>query len=55
MYKEYVKQYSYLLDREMHMKIYGHAGLPFLAFPTQDSKCGNYEDFGLIDQISDFL
>ena len=39
----------------MHMMIYGHDGLPFLAFPTQDSMCRNLEDFGMIDALSDFL
>ena len=55
MYREEVTQYSNNLNREMHMMIYGHGGLPFLAFPTQDSLCHNYEDFGMIEQISDYL
>ena len=55
MYTEYVTWYSPSLDREMHMMIYGHDGLPMLAFPTQDSMCRNYEDFGMIDNLRDFL
>ena len=55
MYREEVTQYSRHLDREMHMMIYGHDGLPLLAFPTQDSMCRNYEDFGMISELSDFL
>ena len=55
MYTESITHRSYHLDRDMHMKVYGHAGLPFLAFPTQDSLCSNYEEFGLIDQVRDFI
>ena len=55
MYTEEVIQYSRSLDREMHMMIYGHDGLPLLAFPTQDSMCRNFEDFGMIDQLSGYL
>ena len=29
--------------------------MPFLAFPTQDSKCHNYEEFGMINELSDYL
>ena len=55
MYTEAITHYSQSLGRDMHMMIYGHDGLPFLAFPTQDSMCRNYEDFGMIDQLSDYL
>ena len=55
MYTEAVTHYSSNLERDMHMMIYGHGGMPFLAFPTQDSKCRNYEDFGMIRELSDFL
>ena len=55
MYTEEITQYSHHLDREMHMMVYGHDGLPFLAFPTQDSLCHNYEDFGMTRELSDFL
>ena len=39
----------------MHMMIYGYGGIPFLCFPTQDSLCHNYEDFGMTDQLADFI
>ena len=55
MQKELVTQYSPTLDREMHMMIYGFGGIPFLCFPTQDSLCHNYEDFGMTDQLADFI
>ena len=55
MYKEEITHYSQCLSRDMHIMIYGHGGVPFLAFPTQDSLCHNYEDFGMIDVLSDYL
>ena len=47
--------YSYSLDKEMHMMIYGRDGIPFLVFPTQDGMCHQIEDFGVIDLLSDYL
>jgi esterase/lipase superfamily enzyme len=35
--------------------VYGHGGVPFLAFPTQDSLCHNYEEFGMIRELSGYL
>ncbi len=55
MYREEITQYSGWLNRDMHMMIYGHDGLPLLAIPTQDSMCHNYEDFGMIDCLRDYL
>ena len=55
MYKEEITHYSNCLSRDMHICIYGHGGVPFLAFPTQDSKCHNYEEFGMINELSGYL
>ena len=55
MNKEYLTHISHSLDREMHVAVYGHGGLPLLCFPTQDSLCRNYEDFGMVDQLSDYI
>lgn len=52
MKKEYVKHHSTSLDYEMEVAIYGHDGLPIIAFPTQNSKARNYEDFGIVNEIS---
>jgi len=54
-FREELTHYSRSLEREMHVMVYGEGGMPLLAFPTQDSMCHNYEDFGMVDQISDFL
>ena len=55
MKREYIEHYSNSLGKQMHMCIYGHAGVPLLGFPTQDSNCHNYEDFGIIYHLSDFI
>ena len=55
MYREEITHSSHALGREMHVMVYGHGGVPCLSFPTQTSMCRNYEDFGMIDQLSDFL
>ena len=55
MHVEALTHYSHSLNRDMHMMIYGDRGLPMLAFPTQNSMCRNYEDFGMIDHIRDFI
>ena len=55
MQKEKKTWHSPALDREMSLMIYGHGGVPFLCFPTQDSMCRNYEDFGMTDQLADYI
>ncbi|MDO4868005.1 MAG: alpha/beta hydrolase-fold protein [Clostridia bacterium] len=55
MFKEMLTHHSSALDREMHIMVYGRGGTPFLCFPTQNSMCRNYEDFGLIGQLEDYL
>ncbi len=55
MNREETAHYSQALNREMHMMIYGQGGVPFLCFPTQDSLCHNYEDFGMIHHLADFI
>lgn len=52
MYRGELTHYSSALGREMHIMAYGHSGTPFLGFPTQNSKCRNYEDFGMIHQLA---
>ena len=47
--------FSNRLNREMHILTYGDGGYPLLVFQTQNSKCGNYEDFGMIDTLSDYI
>ena len=52
---ELLTHWSRSLSREMHVMVHGHGGVPFLAFPTQDSMCRNYEEFGMTEQLRDYL
>ena len=40
---EHIHHYSHHLDREMNIRVYGHDGLPLVAFPCQNGDCDNYE------------
>ena len=55
MFQELIRHHSASLDRDMEIMVYGHGGLPILGFPTQNSKCRNYEDFGMIRELSGYL
>ena len=55
MYKEALTHYSPSLNRDMNMMIYGSSGVPFLVFPTQDGMCRQWEEFGLVDHLGDFI
>ena len=55
MYNELVTHHSRCLDREMRMMIHGHGGLPFLCFPTQNSPCTNYQEFGMVEHLADYI
>ena len=37
------------------IKIYGFGGVPILIFPTQDAMSDNFENFGMIDTLEDFI
>lgn len=47
--------FSENLNRDMNVKIYGGGGLPILVFPTQDAMSDNFENFGMIDTLKNFL
>ena len=55
MKRELVSRYSENLDRYMDLVVYGEGGYPVIVFPTQDSPCTNWEDFGLIETIEDYI
>ena len=55
MVREEIGWFSDHLGKEMHIIVYGQEGLPILVFPTQNSMCRNFEDFGMIDQIADYI
>ena len=45
----YEKWYSERLGRDMEVKVYGHAGRPFLFIPCQDGRFFDFENFKMID------
>ncbi len=55
MKKEWFKEYSQCLNRDMEFQVYGHAGLPILVFPAQDGRFYDFEGFGMVDTIADVI
>jgi esterase/lipase superfamily enzyme len=52
---EYHKWWSPNIGYEMELKVYGHWGIPFLVFPCAGGTFHEYEDFGMVDTIKDFI
>ncbi|MCF0228916.1 MAG: esterase family protein [Parasporobacterium sp.] len=46
---QYFKDYSPCLERDMEMKVYGHAGKPVLFIPCQDGRFFDFENFKMTD------
>ena len=55
MHTEYKKEYSNILGRDIEFKIYGHTGKPCLVFSPQDGRFHNYEDFEMVQELSDYI
>jgi esterase/lipase superfamily enzyme len=53
--REEHRWHSPALGREMGLLLYGHAGKPVLAFPSQDGRFWDWEAFGMIDAVGDLL
>ena len=51
----YHSEYSRNLDRYMEYKVYGEGGKPVLVFPTSKGRFYQYEDFGMISAIGNFI
>jgi esterase/lipase superfamily enzyme len=52
---EYHKWFSSSLGHDMELKVYGWYGKPMLVFPAQGGRFYEYEDFKMIDAISDYI
>jgi len=52
---EYHKWWSPNLCQDMELKVYGYYGKPLLIFPAQGGRFFEYEDFKMIDAISEFI
>ena len=46
---QYFREYSPALDRDMEMKLYGHAGRPVLFIPCQNGRFYDFENFHMSD------
>jgi esterase/lipase superfamily enzyme len=53
MVREYRKNHSSRLCREMEILIFGSKGLPVVAFPTSGGRFFELEDHGMIDALAD--
>jgi esterase/lipase superfamily enzyme len=51
--REYFKDRSTALGREMEGLRFGDAGLPILVFPTSQGRFYQWEDFGMVDALAD--
>ena len=51
--REYRKDWSAALGRDMELLRFGDAGLPLLAFPTSQGRFYQWEDFGLVEALED--
>lgn len=47
--------YSPNLGRTMEVRVYGNGGLSLIAFPTQDGMADQWEGFGMIDTLREWL
>ena len=52
MIREYLKDHSSHLGREMELLVFGHAGLPVMVFPTSGGRFFEFEDRGMIAALA---
>ena len=52
---DYHKEYSHELGREMEFKVYGHGGKPVLVFPCQNGRFYDWEGFGMLETLGDYI
>ncbi len=55
MQRDYIKEYSPSLGRDMEVLHFGHSGRPLLVFPTSMGRFYQWEDFGVVGAISDYI
>ena len=55
MNKEYFKQYSMKLNRDMEGCLYGHAGVPMLFIPCQNGHFYDFESFHMSEVLSPWI
>ena len=55
MHTEYHQEYSHHLGRDMEFKVYGHGGKPVMVFPCQNGRFFDWEGFGMLETLGDYL
>jgi esterase/lipase superfamily enzyme len=55
MKREAHRWHSPNLGHEMELILYGHGGQPLVAFPSQDGRFWDWEGFGLVESVGDYL
>lgn len=55
MHREYHQWYSWRLNRNMELLVFGHSGAKVLAFPTSQGRFYEWEDRGMPAAISDYI
>ncbi|GAB3751200.1 esterase family protein [Spirosoma pomorum] len=53
MHRTYHKWFSPHLDRDMELLVFGHSGTKVLVFPTRRGRFYEYEDFGLVQALTE--
>ena len=53
MNREHHQWYSHRLGREMEMLVFGHAGMPYIVFPTSRGRYFEFEDRRMVGQVAD--
>ena len=55
MQREHLREYSQALGRDTELLRFGHAGRPLLVFPTSMGRFFQWEDFGLVGALGDWI
>lgn len=55
MHREYAREYSHSLGRDMELLRFGNSGRPLLAFPTSMGRFYQWEDFRMVGALSDWI
>ena len=55
MHKQYFKEYSPALGRDMEGMVYGHAGRPMLFIPCQDGHHPDFEGFHMTETLAPWI
>ena len=55
MKREQYTSKSKALGQDLSMIVYGEKGYPVVAFQTQNAKCGEFEEKGMVETLAPFI